>query len=287
MTLPANPYGCAAVTVAVPTEARLMSRFGMRQGVSSGVRRLHAGLDVGGRRGQPIFSARAGVVALVGQESTRRGPLDGYGNAVVVHHADEGKWVLYAHLSSVAVNEGQEIAAGTQVGTMGATTNGKFPRMVAHLHLEVRRAQADGRSPFPGRYGAFNEDPALWLAGHGLGFSRDGLTWDAARGACAAGGPAELFAALHGAPRLRAQGAQMLGGTPAGPGRIWHRVGGTADSPSMLSLPIVGTAPSYEPPIPDPDWFRLAPAWVRFGLPVATIGAGLLGFGLVLGALER
>ena len=285
--LPANPYACAAATVARPNDARLMSRYGMRPSRRDGNQRLHAGVDIGGRRGQPIYAARGGVVELVGADAVRRGPLDGYGNAVVIRHDDEGKWALYAHLDRALVTAGQRVEAGEQIGEMGATTNGKFPGMVHHLHLEVRTR------PLPGPYGRDNIDPAVWLAEHGLGFSRDGLTWDAAAGACPSGGgdPGQLVAALT-APALHGLGSQMAEGAPAPGGRVWVRVGGTNDNPSMMAMSHAGLGdvpgtPSYEPPVPDPDWFRPASALVRWGIPLALGGVGLVGLALTLDAIER
>lgn len=262
---------CVAVTPTAPTTARLMSRFGMRQGVSSGVRRLHAGIDIGGDRGQTIYSVKAGRVALIGQDSVRRGPLDGYGNAVVVEHAGEGKWALYAHLAQVYVAPGQAVAAGTPLGTMGRTTNGKFPRMVQHLHLEVRHAAPGGASPFPGRYGAFNEDPAAWLGEAGIGFTREGLTADPGRGACGAGagGIAAGAEALRSAFGLEGLGAQVS--------RI--ELGPRA-------LGAIGDAAVYEPPIPDPDWYRPAPAWARWGALALGAAIGFAGIALTLDALD-
>jgi hypothetical protein len=42
--------------------------------------------------------------------------------------------------------------------------------MGPHLHLEVRRARADGRSPFPGSYRHYNVDPERWMAAVGVRF---------------------------------------------------------------------------------------------------------------------
>jgi hypothetical protein len=63
---------------------------------------------------------------------------------------------------------------------MGNTSNGKFPGMGAHLHLELRRRRPNGLSPFPGPYpqterNLFNNiDPRPWLEGKGLRFMRRG-----------------------------------------------------------------------------------------------------------------
>jgi len=156
-------------------EARLISRYGTRPSRRTGEPRLHAGIDIGASRGTRLYAPRAGVVVRVGADADgRRGGLYGYGNAVVIHHQDEGIWTLYAHLQAALVTEGLVISAGTPLGLVGASTNGKFPGMGAHLHLEARHAKPDGSAPFPGRYGAHNVDPAGWLEQHGLTFGRRG-----------------------------------------------------------------------------------------------------------------
>ena len=59
----------------------------------------------------------------------------GFGNYVTVAHAD-GMATIYAHLSSVSVGTGQQVAAGTTIGGVGNSGNSYGP----HLHLEVREA---------------------------------------------------------------------------------------------------------------------------------------------------
>jgi murein DD-endopeptidase MepM/ murein hydrolase activator NlpD len=62
-------------------------------------------------------------------EAGRAGP---YGNLVVIDHG--GVTTYYAHLSSVDVAADDEVGAGHQIGTVGATGNATGP----HLHFEVR-----------------------------------------------------------------------------------------------------------------------------------------------------
>jgi len=184
-----------------PTRARMVSNFGIRRGRATGQPRMHAGIDVStGRAGDPVFSVKNGTAVLVTTDANPRG-MSGYGNAVVIRH-DDGKYALYAHMSTTTVNEGQQVRVGQQVGTMGNTTNGQFspltgesraafeararaagrnPRvMVPHLHFEVRRAKPDGTSPFPGPYpqrledALYNLDPGAWLRGKGMTFTRRG-----------------------------------------------------------------------------------------------------------------
>jgi hypothetical protein len=85
------------------------------------------------------------------------------GNGVVIRHA--GGWeTQYCHLKqgSVAVREGQEVAAGDRLGLVGLSGNTEFP----HVHLSLRR---DGQpvDPFDpdGQITCGAPDPVtLWAA---------------------------------------------------------------------------------------------------------------------------
>ncbi|HJL16165.1 MAG TPA: M23 family metallopeptidase [Sandaracinaceae bacterium LLY-WYZ-13_1] len=157
----------------VPAGARPGSHYGWRTSTRTGRRTFHAGVDFLVDRGTPAYAVREGVVELV-TRNTRRSRYAGYGNAVVVRHPGAERWSFYAHLDSVDVEEGQRVAPGERLGTVGNTTNGRFPYMVPHLHFEVRRARRDGSSPFPGRYRRHNLDPEQWLASLGVDFDADG-----------------------------------------------------------------------------------------------------------------
>jgi len=104
----------------------LSSGFGVRSDPFNGAAALHAGLDITGDRGQPIFAAAAGRVITVGQQG-------GYGNLVVVDHG-HGLQTRYGHLSGFDVRPGQMVARGQQIARMGSTGRSTGD----HLHFEVR-----------------------------------------------------------------------------------------------------------------------------------------------------
>lgn len=154
-----------------PTErGRVGSGYGERTSSRTGRTTFHAGWDFVAPRGTPIYAADAGEVVHVAREQPG-GPFRGYGNTVVTYHPEDDTYVLYAHLHRAMVQEGEHVLAGEQIGEAGNTTNGKFPRMPPHLHLEVRRPKEDGSSPFPGRYGRYNLDPLDWFERRGLGIT--------------------------------------------------------------------------------------------------------------------
>ncbi|GAB3953630.1 hypothetical protein GCM10027614_59340 [Micromonospora vulcania] len=75
---------------------------------------------------------------------TKAGWFGGYGNAVIVQHAD-GSEAIYGHSSAVSVREGQQVKAGDQLGLVGATGHAYG----VHLHLEVHvKGQPTDPVPF-------------------------------------------------------------------------------------------------------------------------------------------
>ncbi|MDX1503585.1 MAG: M23 family metallopeptidase [Thermoanaerobaculia bacterium] len=76
-------------------------------------RQDHLGIDLASVRRAPVPAANDGVVALARY-------LGIYGNAVVVDHGF-GLMSLYGHLSSIAVEEGQPVRRGQEVGRTGET----------------------------------------------------------------------------------------------------------------------------------------------------------------------
>lgn len=91
-----------------------------------------------GDLGSPIYCTATGVVILAANVHL------GWGNVVMVRHSyrepAEGNAVktidsLYGHLDTILVREGQVLARGQLLGTMG-TGGGLYD---AHLHFEIRK----------------------------------------------------------------------------------------------------------------------------------------------------
>ena len=85
-------------------------------------RPFHTGIDIAGVPSSPIYAAKPGSVYSVKNGTT------GYGKTVVVAH-DGGTYTRYAHMSSIAVSEGQKVNAGAKVGVIGKSGN------VTGIHL--------------------------------------------------------------------------------------------------------------------------------------------------------
>lgn len=109
-----------------PTAGGIGSYFGPRVHPILGYSRLHGGLDIGGRMGQPIWAAKGGIVILAGVNG-------GYGNTIVIDHGD-GYATLYGHQSTFMVSKGDYVVSGQHIGNVGSTGLSTGP----HLHFEIR-----------------------------------------------------------------------------------------------------------------------------------------------------
>lgn len=89
----------------------------------------HKGLDIAGAYGTPVVAAEDGTVIVANNYDSWG---DSWGYYVLIYH-NSTYTTRYAHLSSVAVSQGQYVTAGTVVGYEGATGNVTGP----HLHFEV------------------------------------------------------------------------------------------------------------------------------------------------------
>lgn len=110
------------------------SGFGFRYDPFHGGGAMHAGVDMAGALGSPIYAAASGVVLKAGVQG-------GYGNCVEIDHG-RGMTTRYGHLASINVREGQKLNQGDVLGGMGSTGRSTG----THLHFEVR---VDGQAVNP------------------------------------------------------------------------------------------------------------------------------------------
>ena len=102
------------------------SLYGYRIHPISGGKQFHWGIDIGLPTGTEILATFDGVVVSVGYQP------NGYGNFVVIENED-GVQARFAHCHDVFVAEGQTVAQGDVIATVGSTGASTGP----HLHLEV------------------------------------------------------------------------------------------------------------------------------------------------------
>ena len=113
-------------------------------------RTIHLGIDIFAPPDTPIYAPISGVVHALANNTARQD----YGPVIVLRHATgDGTpfYTLYGHLtvgSLDGVQLGQNIAAGEQVGAIGAPpTNGDWP---PHLHLQIITDPLELDTDFPG-----------------------------------------------------------------------------------------------------------------------------------------
>lgn len=106
-------------------DSEVTSPFGKYRTYSDGRKSYHSGLDLDQDRGAPVMSAAPGTVLVANEQAI-------FGNVVIVNHG-HGVASSYNHLDSIAVEIGDEVGAGTMVGTLGSTGQSTGP----HLHWGV------------------------------------------------------------------------------------------------------------------------------------------------------
>jgi murein DD-endopeptidase MepM/ murein hydrolase activator NlpD len=117
----------AAATPSIwPAHGWLSSTMGYRTDpVNGNSGDFHAGLDIAGDRGQPVYATAAGRVTFAGGHGN-------YGNLIVIDHG-YGLETRYGHLQGFSVGKDDQVKRGDVIGRVGNTgrTTG------THLHYEV------------------------------------------------------------------------------------------------------------------------------------------------------
>ena len=113
-----------------PTQGKVVSTFSIRD---PGRR----GIDIVGRKGQPVNATATGRVVYRGNG------LRGYGNLIILKH-NETYFSAYAHTENVVVKENEKVKLGQKLADMGNTSSEQ-----TKLHFEIRR---NGKPVNPLRY---------------------------------------------------------------------------------------------------------------------------------------
>jgi murein DD-endopeptidase MepM/ murein hydrolase activator NlpD len=126
--------------IAVPSDkpvktAAFTSGYGVRSDPFAGRAAMHAGIDLAGAMGTPIYATADGIIAEAAWNS------GGYGNLIKIDHG-RGIETRYGHLSGMIVKPGQRVQRGQLIGRMGSTGRSTG----SHLHYEVR---IEGRAVNP------------------------------------------------------------------------------------------------------------------------------------------
>jgi murein DD-endopeptidase MepM/ murein hydrolase activator NlpD len=126
-------------TIAIPSTepvkgSSFTSGYGVRSDPFRGRAAMHAGIDLAGPIGTPIYAT---ADAIVGRSEW----ANGYGNLVELNHG-RGIQTRYGHLTRSTVSGGQRVKRGDLIGYMGSTGRSTG----SHLHYEVR---IDGKAVNP------------------------------------------------------------------------------------------------------------------------------------------
>lgn len=109
------------------------AKFGMVRKNADGSPRPHQGIDLRADKGAEVFAIKSGHVVSTARSST------GYGNTITIKHGDI--YSFYAHLSVIAVKQGDKVDEGQYIGKTGDSGNANGMNKISnggHLHFEIR-----------------------------------------------------------------------------------------------------------------------------------------------------
>jgi septal ring factor EnvC (AmiA/AmiB activator) len=135
----AEGFGALRGQLPRPADGPVVAGFGQVVDARSNTVTNHPGVDIRAPRGAPVRAVAPGRVVHAGW-------FRGYGNLVIVDHGD-GFHTLVAHLASLSAAVGEDVGAGSLLGTVGDTGSLRGDL----VYFEVRERQRP-------------VDPSLWLA---------------------------------------------------------------------------------------------------------------------------
>ncbi|MDC4203570.1 MAG: M23 family metallopeptidase [Candidatus Manganitrophus sp.] len=110
----------------VPAEGKVAGTFGLRRIMNGQPRNPHTGEDISAPLGTPVLASNGGRVILVGEFYFN-------GHSVIIDHG-LGLFSMYFHLAETTVKEGDVVAKGQAIGSVGQSGRATGP----HLHWGVR-----------------------------------------------------------------------------------------------------------------------------------------------------
>ena len=118
----------------MPVSGRISGIYGSQRILNGEPRQPHYGIDIAAPRGTPVTAPAAGRVTLVRD-------LYFSGLTLVMTHG-MGLNAAFLHLDSIAVEEGEEVARGQVIGTVGSTGRSTGPHLDWRLDWLGRRLDA-------------------------------------------------------------------------------------------------------------------------------------------------
>jgi len=120
-----------------PVKGWVISGFGTRKSPFTGIKTMHAGIDIAIGTGTPIAAPADGIVSFAGVKGS-------FGKVIVIDHG-YGYTTFYGHCSALKKETGDKVKRGDVIANVGSTGNSTGP----HLHYEVR---VDGVATNPLKY---------------------------------------------------------------------------------------------------------------------------------------
>lgn len=124
--------------LSLPVRGTITSLSGLRHDPFDGTMKMHNGVDIAAPQGTPIKPAQPGTVIFSGTRP-------GYGNMIVLEHAD-GTITVYAHNLTNVKTEGEYVDQEETIALLGSTGRSTGP----HLHFEAWRDGVNITSSYTG-----------------------------------------------------------------------------------------------------------------------------------------
>jgi murein DD-endopeptidase MepM/ murein hydrolase activator NlpD len=105
----------------------------------------HDGIDVAALYGAPIYSPTDGIVVATGNQDDYC-PHVAFGKYAVIYDIKNNLMLLFAHLGTISIDPGENIAKGALIGTVGTTGL----ETGTHLHFSIFQEQGFTMSPAHG-----------------------------------------------------------------------------------------------------------------------------------------